>query len=100
MTTIHFVVIILLILLAIIAAFLSGSETALTGTSDARVYILIKQKVKNSNILKDLRSNFSAISTILIGNQVINSAISTVVTWLIIDIFGEAKLPLIALIST
>lgn len=100
MTTIHFVVIILLILLAIIAAFLSGSETALTGTSDARVYILIKQKVKNSNILKDLRSNFSAISTILIGNQVINSAISTVVTWLIIDIFGEAKLPVIALIST
>lgn len=100
MTLTHLLTIIIILILAILAAFFSGSETALTSTSDAKVHILIKQGVKKAKTVKALRENFSAISTILITNQIINNAISMILSWLIIDFFGEGNLPILGLITT
>ena len=100
MDTLYYIAFISIIFLAFIAALFSGAETALTGSSDARIHMLVKQKTKNADIVKDLKQNFSTISTIVIANQLINCFISTIMSWLIINLFGESTLLLLTAVTS
>ncbi len=78
-----------LIILILLSGFLSGSETAITATSKARI---IYQKKKGSKragyVLKLLDKKDNVISTLLLSNNLVNILASSLATAFFYDIFG------------
>ncbi len=98
MSVIHIFFIIFLLFLVVFSGFFSGSETALTGASKTHLHQLGKGGHKKAKLVQALQSKLSnSISTILITNQMTNHVITTISTWLAIDMFGESKIPAVAL---
>ncbi|MFH1284506.1 MAG: hemolysin family protein [Candidatus Peregrinibacteria bacterium] len=65
--------ILVLILLVLLSAVFSGSETALVSITSSKVNELVAQKVRHSSVLKKLKRNpHRLLITILIGNNVVN----------------------------
>jgi len=83
-------VFIVIICLAILASLFSGAETALTGSSDVRIHMLVKKKVKNAGIVQALKRNFSSISTIVIANQLVNYFIAANISKVVTDFCDES----------
>ncbi|NOX71794.1 MAG: HlyC/CorC family transporter [Candidatus Micrarchaeota archaeon] len=82
-------IIILLILLGL-SAFFSGSETALFSLSEIKIRRLVKEKRRGAKTLQKLKSNPGMLlSTILIGNNIVNIAASALATVVSIHIFGD-----------
>lgn len=85
-----------LILLAIFAllllsAFFSGSETALTAVSPARVHAMEEQGNKRATLVKKLTdSRERLIGSILLGNNLVNILASALTTSLFLSLFGQA----------
>ena len=78
-----------LILLVLISGFLSGSETAITATSKARIISKIKKGSKNADyVLKILNNKDSVISSLLLSNNLVNILASSLATAFFYDIFG------------
>ena len=72
------------------SAFFSSSETALFKLSKHRVQQLIEQEKKNASSVKKLKDNPNKmLITILIGNNLVNIAASSIATKLAIDLFGN-----------
>ncbi|MDR1365963.1 MAG: CNNM domain-containing protein [Holosporales bacterium] len=91
--------VVLLLLLVVFSGFFSGAETALTGASRAHLHQLSKSGNKRAKLVKSLQEKFaSSISTILITNQMTNHVIVTISTWLTINMFGEGKVPIAAVL--
>ncbi len=91
------------ILLGLIAlsAFFSGSETALTASSKARMHSLEKQGDARASIvtaLLDKRDRL--IGALLIGNNLVNISASAIATWLFLKLFGEAGIAWATLVMT
>ncbi len=62
-----------LFILILFSAFFSGSETALTSVSKLRLHKILKEKKRGAKALNKLRSEPSSmLTTILIGNNVVN----------------------------
>ncbi len=81
---------ILLIILIILSAFFSGSETAFFALNKFKLIHLIRKKNKTAiKVKKVLDDQSSLISTILIGNNLVNIAASSISTYLFIKYFGE-----------
>ena len=82
----------LLLLLIILSAFFSGVETAFVSLSDIRLKHLCEKENKKSLLrVKQLKDNSERlIITILIGNNLVNIAASSIATKVAIDIF-ESK---------
>ncbi|MFN3313535.1 MAG: HlyC/CorC family transporter [Hyphomonas sp.] len=81
--------------LLMISAFFSGSETALTAASRARMHALEKEgdrRAKTVNKLISNRENF--IGAILLGNNVVNILASVLATSLFTMMFGPGGLAL------
>lgn len=77
--------------LLLLSAFFSGSETALTAASDARLHQLALRGHRRARIVRELREqNETLIGAILIGNNIANIAASALATSLLIAMFGEA----------
>ncbi len=92
---------IIIIFLIIFSGFFSCSETALTAVSEARIHELVKQGNKNAILVeKILKNREKMISTILIGNNLVNVIASVYATSFAILYFQEAKLALITIILT
>ena len=73
----------------IFSAFFSSSETALTSINTFKVRQMEKNGVKNSSILKKLITNISKVlTTILIGNNIVNIVTTTIATVFFTDVFG------------
>lgn len=82
--------IIILIILLILSAFFSSSETALTTISPIRVRNLCDNKRKGADTLSKLISNKDKLlSTILIGNNLVNIGASSLATSVAINLFGN-----------
>ncbi len=80
---------ILLILLVILSGFLSGSETAITATSKARIIYQKKKGVKRAGyVLELLDKKDNVISTLLLSNNLVNILASSLATAFFYDIFG------------
>jgi len=72
------------------STFFSGSETALTTLSDAAVFRLKEKRHPQAARLERLRGHLAqTISTLLIGNTLVNIAAGSIGTVLAIELFGE-----------
>ncbi len=87
MTTLF--LLLLLILLVLLSGFLSGSETAITATSKARIIYKIKKGSKRAEyVLKILNQKDNVISSLLLSNNLVNILASSLATAFFYDIFG------------
>ncbi|MDU7560074.1 MAG: hemolysin family protein, partial [Finegoldia magna] len=76
--------------LVTMSAVFSSSETAITSVSKIKVRQLDQKDNKNAHLLKKLHDNMQAtISTILIGNNIVNIAASSIATILFTKYFNE-----------
>ena len=78
-----------IILLILLSGFLSGSETAITATSKARIVSKVKKGSKRANyVLKILNQKDSVISSLLLSNNLVNILATSLSTAFFYDIFG------------
>lgn len=83
----HYLIIVILIALS---AFFSSAETALTSLSRAKIHKLKKQGNKKALLVSNLRKDKDLlISSILIGNNIVNILASALATTLCLRLFGE-----------
>ncbi len=81
---------IILLILAIISFFFSLSETSIIGLSKLRLRHMLAKGVKNSQSIHRLISmSDKFIIGILAGNNFINIAFSTIVSVILVHLFGE-----------
>ncbi len=81
--------VILLIILFILSAFFSAAETALTSLPRIRVSRMVEQKVRGAKLVSELKGKPGEfLSTILIGNNLVNIAASALATSIIIRYFA------------
>jgi len=77
--------------LLILSAFFSGSETALTAASRARMHALEEDDNQRARIVtKLLATRDRLIGALLLGNNLVNIAASALATSLFLSLFGEA----------
>ena len=82
--------IVLLIVLLILSGVFSGSETALVDLSIGRVESLVKEKRAGAQALLELKTDPSKmLTTILIGNNIINITASVLATVIATRYFGS-----------
>lgn len=82
--------VIILIVLFILSAFFSASETAFTSLSRIKVGRMVEQKLRGAKLVSLLKENSSDfLATILIGNNLANIAASVLATSIIIRMFEE-----------
>lgn len=88
-------------LLLALSAFFSGSETALTAASRARMQQLAQDGSDGAKLVNRLRENKERlISSILLGNNLVNILASALATTLFLELVGEAAVPLATLVMT
>jgi len=88
-------------LLILLSAFFSCSETALTAVSEARIHELSLQGNKRARIIElILLKKEKMISTILIGNNLVNIVVSVYATSFAISFFGEFDLIFVTILLT
>lgn len=86
--------------LVLVSGFFSGSETALTAVSRARIYHMIKSGNKRAVRVSRLREQKeSLIGAILLGNNLVNIAAASIGTTTAIALFGPEIGPLYATIA-
>lgn len=91
MSSFVILIIICVILLIVMSGFFSASETALTAASRAKMHILEKEGNKKAKLVNYLRGNSEVLlGTILLGNTLINSLCSSLITSVMTPVFGEA----------
>lgn len=74
-----------------LSAFFSASETAMSSVNKIRLRSLIKNGNKKAQKALEFTENYDkTISTILIGNNIVNIALASLSTVLFTGIFGEA----------
>ncbi len=80
-----------IVLLIFISAFFSGSETALTAASRARMHALEQDGSTRAALVSRLMENpENLIGAILLGNNLVNILASALATSLFLSLFGEA----------
>lgn len=87
-----------LILLLVCSGFFSGSETAVTAVSRARMQSLISQGNKRALLVAKLHQKMEkVIATVLLGNTFVNAATAALMTSFLSAEFGDrGAMPLIA----
>jgi putative hemolysin len=93
--------IVLLVVLLVLSAFFSGSETALMAISRLRLRHLSETKPRRTGIVERiLKKPEKLIGTILLGNNLVNVAMSAIATALAISFWGERGIAYVAAILT
>ena len=88
----------IIIFLTILSAFFSSSETAVTSFNRMRLKNKAEDGDKKAAKALEIASDFDkTLSSILIGNTVVNLATTSIVTVLFIDLFGQSG-PILATI--
>ena len=95
------ILIIVIVLLLMGSAFFSGSETALTAASEARMRALAKRGDKKANAVEKLLARKDRlISSLLIGNNLVNVVGTSLATSLAITYLGESGVVVASLVMT
>lgn len=82
--------IILLIILFFLSAFFSGSETAFMAVSRVKLKDRVNEGDKKARVADELlQDEIRLLSTILIGNNLVNVAASAIATSIAIEVFGS-----------
>lgn len=80
----------MIIILVLLSAFFSSAETSMTTVNRIRIQSLKEQGNKKAAILdKVISDSGKMLSTILIGNNIVNMAASSLTTTLTIQVFGN-----------
>ncbi|ODN69025.1 hypothetical protein A6302_03675 [Methylobrevis pamukkalensis] len=88
-------------LLLMMSAFFSGSETALTATSRARIHALEKAGDARAGIVGRLIGNREKlIGAMLIGNNIVNILASALATSALLNLFGQAGVAVATVVMT
>ena len=92
---------IILVVLLGFSAFFSGTETALTAISKLRLRHLAENKPIRAKLLERMLKNPERIiGTILLGNNLVNVAMSALATAMAISIWGEAGIVYVTAVIT
>lgn len=92
--------VILIVILIILSAFFSAAETAFTGVNRIRLKNMQEEGSKGAGIaLKVIERYDKCLTTILIGNNIVNIATSSLATILCVQLFSDNG-PLIATAAT
>lgn len=90
-----------IVLLLLFSAFFSGSETALTAASRARMHHLAEEGNKRARtVLKLTEDRERLIGAILLGNNLVNILASALATSLFLALFGDAGVVYATLVMT
>ena len=85
------VTLIAIVILLLLSAFFSGSETALTAASRPLMHQLEQSGDKRAGLVNRLRARTDRlIGTILLGNNLVNILASSLATSVLLPLFGEA----------
>ena len=80
-----------IVVLLVVSAFFSGSETALTAASRPRIHQLATKGNRRAQIVLDLHDHQDRfIGAILLGNNLVNILGSALATYLFLILFGDA----------
>ena len=80
-----------ILIMVLLSAFFSSAETSMTMVNKIRIQALVEQGNKTAVILdKVISDSGKMLSTILIGNNIVNMAASALMTTLTIQVFGNA----------
>jgi Mg2+/Co2+ transporter CorB len=89
------------IVLLCLSAFFSGSETALTAASRARMHHRARQGDKRANIVRNLREEKETLlGALLLGNNLVNILAASLATTVLVGLFGEAGVAIATLVMT
>ncbi len=84
---------ILLIILLLLSAFFSATEVAFLSLTEAKIDAMVEQKEKRSDLIKQLKKNpRRLLVTILIGNNIVNIAASSIATVVATELFASAAI--------
>jgi len=90
-----------ILLLLVCSAYFSGSETALTATSRARLHHLETEGNRRARLAHRLMNERERlIGTILVGNNLVNILASSLATSVLIRLFGDAGVAYATVIMT
>ena len=90
-----------LLVLLILSGFFAGSETALMAISRLRLAHLAKVKPKRAAIVESVLSKPERlIGTILLGNNLVNVAMSAIATTLALSLWGQRGIAYVTVIVT
>lgn len=82
---------VILIILLLLSAFFSSAETSMTTVNRIRIHALAEEGNKRAKILdKVISDSGKMLSTVLIGNNIVNNFAASLMTTLTITIFGNA----------
>ncbi len=94
-------IILVVLILIILSAFFSGSETALTATSRARMHALEKRGNKRASLVQRLIAKKERlIGALLLGNNLVNILASALATSVFIALYGEKGVVYATLVMT
>ncbi|WP_346939098.1 hemolysin family protein [uncultured Clostridium sp.] len=101
MSSVIYIQIIGLIILIMLSSFFSASETALMSISKIRVRHMAEESIKGANRVKELVDNPSSLlASILVGNNVVNIASSSLATVLAISLIGSRGVAISTILMT
>ena len=93
----HMPSIIAIAICLLLSAYFSATETAFSSFNKTRVKVLAEDGNKRAKLTIDLAERYDKlISTILIGNNIVNIALSSIATVLFIHLMGEADGPTVS----
>lgn len=91
METVNIIQAVILLILIALSSFFSSAETALTCSNKVRIQSLSEEGNKSAKILEKILENpGKMLSTILIGNNLVNISATSLATTLTIELFGSA----------
>ncbi|WP_330463138.1 hemolysin family protein [Metamycoplasma gateae] len=97
----YILLILSLILLLVSSGIFSATETAYTSLSRIKIETMVEKKVKGYKIIEKQHNFFNrTLGTILIANNLVNIASSTLLAYLLTQAFGASKVGLASIIST
>ena len=93
--------IIVLVILVALSAFFSATETSFLSFNKARMKSMAKQGNKKAQLVVDLEEKYDKLlSTILIGNNIVNILASSMATVIFVGFFGNAGVTISTVVMT
>ena len=93
--------VVVLVILVILSGFFSASETALMSISKMKIRHLKEEGVRGANVVEKITSEpKKLLSTILVGNNVVNIAATSISTSLLLSLFGSQGVAMSTAIMT
>ena len=89
--------VLIIIFCIIFSGYFSATETAFSSLNRIRIKNMAEKGDKRAKLVLDMLENFdSLLSSILIGNNIVNIACASVATLLFVKLFGEEQGPSLA----